>query len=318
MDQILDFGRTRVVKTKPLDLGAFVKEVAHVLRRTIREDILLQVETSSSPCIIDADAARIQQILLNLATNARDAMPNGGELRFAVKCHQGQPGSRPLEGSDDVTQWARLTVTDTGVGMPEEAWQHLFEPFFTTKGPQRGTGLGLAQVYGVVKQHGGRIDVESARNEGTTFTIYFPLMEDVPPAGTADTEPGIVAGQGETVLVVEDAEQILRAVNVGLTSLNYRVLCAANGLQALEMLGVEAVDLVLTDLVMPEMGGQALLQALREQGYPVPVLAMTGYAADGHDERLSDDDLRERGFADVIRKPFSIDELAALVRQALN
>lgn len=312
VDQILDFSRTQVMNTEPLDLGAFVENVVSILRRTIREDVHLLVDAPSQPCVVDADPTRIQQILINLATNARDAMPDGGELHVVVDCGSPPPDSPPANAPAGESGWARLIVSDTGVGMDEETRDHIFEPFFTTKGPDRGTGLGLAQVYGIVRQHSGCIDVESAVGEGTTFTIHLPLVMGL--IQRDDHEEGRVPpGRGETILVVEDAKRYRQAIKHGLESLNYRVLTAPNGRDALEILSLESVDLVLTDVVMPEMGGTVLLERLQQQAPELNAVAITGFPIDGDPEEL-----RDVGFTAVIDKPFSLRRLATVVRRVLD
>ncbi len=197
--------------------------------------------------------------------------------------------------------------------MTNEVRDKAFEPFFTTKDVDKGTGLGLPQVYGIVRQHRGHIDIETELGRGTTFHIYLPRAEEPfqPRSEQAASYPP--DGHGETVLVVEDAVQILEAVRDGLTSLGYRVLTAADGREALQTVANEAVDLVLTDVVMPQMGGEALLEELRAQAPHLPVIAMTGYVIDKDAEAL-----KEMGFKSVIAKPFSIDDLAKVVRAALT
>jgi len=313
VDQILDFGRSQVIASAPLDLGPFVEEVAAVLRRTIREDIELLVEGPAEACVIDADPTRIQQVLLNLATNARDAMPDGGRLRIGIeRCHYSPDGRVPIEPAVE-PEWARLTVADDGEGMDEETKRHIFEPFYTTKQPDRGTGLGLAQVYGIVKQHRGHIEVQSAQGEGTTFTIYLPLIPGNPLELRDTGSTAAFSGDGETILIVEDAAKYREAIRDGLEALNYRVLTAGNGAEALALLSRKAVDLVITDLIMPEMGGRELAAAMREEACLVPSIAMTGYALDADPETL-----KGEGFREVIFKPFAIEDLSRVVRYALD
>ena len=308
VDQILDFSRRQVIDTESLDLGPFVEEMAGILRRTIREDIRLVVETPPHPCVVDADPTRVQQVLLNLATNARDAMPHGGLLRIVVEC----AWSALDENGKSGRRWVRLIVSDTGTGMDEETRKHVFEPFFTTKRPDEGTGLGLAQVYGIVKQHGGRVEVETAPGEGSTFTVLLPVAEGADRRKDGTSDPSI-RGSGETILVVEDTERYLRALREGLESLNYRVLTAADGQEALETLSGEQVDLLLTDLVMAEMGGEALLRRVHREVPDLKAVAMTGFARAGNGRAL-----REAGFTAVVGKPFSMQRLASVVHDALN
>lgn len=310
--QILDFSRSGLMESRPLDLGRFVHDVASVLRRTIRENIQLVVETPPGPCVVNADATRIQQMLLNLATNARDAMPRGGELRITVECLSCVSKDDRGDGRLPPGEWAHLVVSDTGIGMDEETREHLFEPFFTTKEPDRGTGLGLAQVYGIVRQHDGRIDVETALGQGTAFHIYLPLHDAVPMARASEGSAAEPQGRGETLLLVEDEETLRAASREALTSLGYRVVAAANARQALERLDGRRVSLVITDVVMPEMGGEALMRELTRRAPGVPVLAVTGYPIRDDVEQLT-----ELGFSDVLCKPFDAATLARAVHRNL-
>ena len=313
VEQILDFSRSAMLEMEPLDLVSFVQDVAIVLRRTIPENVHLQVQVGSRTCVIEADATRIQQMLINLAANARDAMPQGGDLRIGIERIEthGQE-TAPVEGMAEGS-WARIRVSDTGIGMSEEVRAHLFEPFFTTKAPDKGTGLGLSQVYGIVKQHDGYIDVESEEGEGTTFLIYLPCQDDERAEREAQKGSSTPVGRGETLLLVEDAEKVRVAIERFLESLGYRVLTAANGREAVELFDPEEVDLAITDVIMPTMGGEELLAALRSENAKLPVLAMTGYVLQKDLESIAG-----AGFTDVIHKPFDVEEIAALIRRTLD
>jgi signal transduction histidine kinase/ActR/RegA family two-component response regulator len=310
--QILDFSRSGLAESKPLDLSCFVRDVSDVLRRTVREDIELVVETPSRPCIVAADPTRMQQVLLNLVTNARDAMPSGGELRITVEGPPWPSREVPKDHRIPPVGWACLAVSDTGTGIDEAVRDHLFEPFFTTKEPDEGTGLGLAQVYGIVKRHGGRIDVETEVGEGTTFHVHLPLQEAEPPAREGRETEAEPRGRGELILLVEDEETLRKAGREALRSLGYRVLAAANAREALDRLDGQRLDLVITDLVMPEMGGGDLVRALANRCPDVPVLAVTGYAASDEGGQLT-----EEGFCDVLHKPFDASALARAVHRNL-
>jgi len=320
VQQMLDFSSRAMIRREPLDLAAFVDGLLDdLLRRTIPEHVKLALETSpaggDASLIVRADRGRIQQALMNLALNARDAMPDGGELRFALSPVEVKRDDRPPVPGMEPGGYVCLTVSDTGTGMTDEVQDHLFEPFFTTKDVDEGTGLGLAQVYGIVRQHHGHVDVTSTVGDGTTFRIYLPQAEDEDAVEDADDgEPAPTPrGRGETILVVEDAGPILRAVEAGLTSLNYRVVSAPDGQQAMAVMADEDVDLVLTDVVMPDMGGKVLLHELRAASPNLPVLAMTGHVLEE-----DGDALKEAGFSDVIPKPFSMPCLATLIRAALD
>ncbi len=325
VQQILDFSRSAMMETEPLSLVTLVREAMTLLRRTIPEHIRLVTEMTPHPCIVQADPTRIHQVLMNLALNAKDAMPDGGELHIQVEpvavAAGEEPGSsRRASGAARAElpdmppgAWARLTISDTGIGMSEKVQEHLFEPFFTTKEEGQGTGLGLAQVYGIVKQHQGFIDVDTAAGEGTTFNIFLPLVEKREEEEATEEYEMSPHGGGETVLVVEDAEQLRRAIQAGLHSLGYDVVTAANGHEALEAVSAQDVELVLTDVVMPHMGGEALLRQLRAADPGLKVIAMTGHVVDTDVKGLE-----AKGFADALPKPFSMEELARVVRDVLD
>ncbi len=318
IQQILDFSRRAMMETEPVSLVSLAEDALALLRRTIPENVRLTAQLTSHPCTVQADATRIHQVLMNLALNAKDAMPKGGKLCIQVDrvCvgADGEPGSTSHARPPDMAPgaWARLTISDTGAGMSKEVQDHLFEPFFTTKEEGKGTGLGLAQVYGIVKQHQGFIDVETAVDEGTTFTIFLPLVEDDDEEQAAERE-STQRGRGETILVVEDAQRLRRAIEIGLEASGYHVITATNGREALEIVSQQDVDLVLTDVIMPEMGGEALLRSLRAEYPHLNVIAMTGHIVDTRIEELQD-----AGFADALAKPFSMGELTRIVRTVLD
>ncbi len=307
VQQILDFTSNAMLNRRVLDLEAHTEKVLNTLRHTIPEHIRISLEMGRGDTNVLADPARIQQVLTNLVLNARDAMPDGGDLRFALS----RSGS-----------WVCLSVSDTGTGMSEEVQAHLFEPFFTTKEMGKGTGLGLAQVFGIVRQHEGTIDVETEPGEGTTFHIYLPAQD-----AQADEEPGdppapVPRGRGETLLLVEDEARVRDAIKQVLESVGYHVLTAKHGSEALARCqaprwsrsNTRPVDVVITDLVMPKMGGKALLAELRRSDPELPVLAITGYAVEGDNRQA----LLDAGFADVIAKPLDVQGLVRRIRQILD
>jgi CheY-like chemotaxis protein len=313
VQQILDFSRSAMVETEPLDLADLIQESLTLLRRTIPEHIRLVSEVTCRPCIIQADPTRIHQVLMNLTLNAKDAMPDGGQITIGLQSVRVAPDDEPPVPDMSPGAWAYITVSDTGVGMSDEVRSHLFEPFFTTKEEGEGTGLGLAQVYGIVKQHHGLIDVDTAPGEGTTFAVYFPLIQNGSEPGSEEEETVPLEGNGEKILVVEDADPLRQAVRAGLEAFGYRVVTATDGRAALETLVHDDIDLVLTDVVMPGMGGEELLKHLREQGHGTKVIAMTGHVVD-----IDVQGLRAEGFAEALPKPFSIEQLAAVVRRTLR
>ena len=343
VQQILDFSGRSMLRTQVVDLQPLTQDVMDILQHTIPEHIRLSLEMKvdgsaedGQPFMVRVDPARIQQALTNLALNARDAMPGGGALRFELSCIEvttDEPlpiaASSPRADVIEEGQWICLIVSDTGIGMTAEVRDHLFEPFFTTKDVDEGTGLGLAQVYGIVRQHGGYIDVETELGQGTTFRIYLPAyQEEAHVDSDAVSKPKSEAslsppeGQGETILLVEDEEALREAEREMLESLGYRVLTAANGGEALALCQSprwsgdpprRQVDLVITDMVMPEMGGKELVRELRKKNPSLGALGITGYSGEAVTEVL-----REVGFLDVIHKPFEMEALARVIRQALS
>ncbi len=324
VQQVLDFSRRSPMETHPVDLKSFIKEMVRVLQRTIPENIslVLEAEKDVAPLTVDADPTRIQQVLMNLAVNARDAMPGGGVLSIALSREEVRLDAEPPVAGVELGEWICLAVADTGSGIPPDALPHIFEPFFTTKEPGKGTGLGLAQVYGIVTQHGGHIGVETELGQGTTFRVYLPVCQPREDDIAQEEAAAVTPGKGETILLVEDNERIRKAGLAILESLGYQVLTAANGREALgvyqeaERARLEqrgGIDLVLTDLVMPEVGGLELIRELRKANPALKALGITGYA-------LVEDllELREEGILDIVYKPFDVSALARVIRQVLD
>jgi PAS domain S-box-containing protein len=323
--QVLDFSRRSMMETVTVDLTSLVEEAVAILRRTLPENIHLLLEVGRDEYTVNVDPTRVHQVVMNLATNARDAMPEGGELRIGLSRVEVRaegvllggevpPEARPPVAGMSAGEWVCLSVLDTGTGMTEEVRSHLFEPFFTTKGPGKGTGLGLAQVHGIVKQHRGYVGVETEMGQGTMFRVYLPVHEAAVEEIMEEEATAVPVGRGETVLLVEDEEKLREAGCEILESLGYRVLAAMDGAEALRLYRSEGgVDLVVTDLVMPEMGGRELMRELRGENPRLKGLAITGYAlTEGMEE------LRGEGLLDVVQKPFDVDTLARIVRRALD
>ena len=316
IEQILDFGRRSVLERQPMDLAPFMKEQVKMLERTLPESIRIELRLIGRPAEyrVSADPTRIQQVIMNLAVNARDAMAQAGSGRLQIGLKQVRLNADNGIGAE-AGDWVVATVSDTGAGIPPEVQAHIFEPFFTTKGPGEGSGLGLAQVYGIVKQHQGHIEVASLPGKGTTFTFYLPALPVVQPEVETHGEQPLVYGQGELILVVEDDETVRAALVSGLTMMNYRIIEAGNGRQALEILAERGgeIDLVLSDLVMPELGGRGLLKQLAENGTPYKVILMTGYPLGEEVVELSD-----QGMFDWFRKPVDLNRLSQVVHEALQ
>jgi PAS domain S-box-containing protein len=316
IQQILDFSRQSVLERQLLDLLPFMKELVKLFDRTLPEHIQIELNHIGEEFIIHADLSRIQQVMMNLAVNARDAMPDGGRLRISLaQLQTEQPGPLPIRDMPP-GQWIQIQITDSGTGIPAEVLPKIFEPFFTTKGVGRGTGLGLAQVYGIVQQHKGHIDVQTKLGEGTTFLLYFPAIVEPSGKGAAMlNEVSLQQGQGQTVLIVEDDPATRKALESSLSFLNYKIVEATNGREALAILETEAepIALVLSDVVMPEMGGIALLHAMRKRRLTTPVVLLTGHP-------LSEDmeNLREFGLAGWLPKPPNLVNLGHMITQVLT
>jgi PAS domain S-box-containing protein len=314
--QILDFSRRTVVDRHLLDLLALLRQQVELLQRTLPEHIELELSSAPGDYFVKGDPTRLQQVLMNLAFNARDAMPDGGQLLITldhVAVHSAHDA--PLPGMI-AGAWVRLTVRDSGLGMPAEVLNHIFEPFFTTKEPGKGTGLGLAQVYGIVGQHDGHITVSSRPGHGAAFTIYLPAQRT--PAGDAgDTAAAgaLPLGHGEAILVVEDDAPLRATVVELLESWGYRVQQASDGADALAMLvdRHESVDLVLSDAIMPRLGGVALFKELRARNLEQPVILMSG-----HPLIRDVDELRGLGLFAWITKPPEAERLAQTIAAALQ
>jgi PAS domain S-box-containing protein len=316
--QILDFARKNIVAKRPLELTRFLEEMVNLLERTIPENIQLdlKIEPNQKTYLLNADLTQLQQALTNLAVNAADAMPTGGILQFHLAQFTLAVGQRPPCPEMVPGDWLALSIVDTGVGMPLEVQLHLFEPFFTTKEVGQGTGLGLAQVEGIVKQHEGYIKVKSRVGQGTTFTLYFPPLPTLQPAASPEIarEERKLQGQGKVILLVEDNKFVREVVEAMLKGLGYQVLTAANGRSALEVYDLhrDSIALVITDLTMPEMGGFALAEALQAKNRAVKILAMTGYPLNMKPEDLT------RGIAGWLQKPLSLEQLAQQLEQTLQ
>jgi PAS domain S-box-containing protein len=311
--QLLAFSRKQILQPKVLDLFALIQRMEKMLARPLGEDIALTVVASDQPAPVKADDGQLQQVIMNLAVNARDAMPQGGRLTMKVEnvtFAENDP-HRPHEVIP--AEYVCLSVHDTGTGMSQEIISHIFEPFFTTKGLGKGTGLGLSIVYGIVKQSEGYIYVESKEGQGTTFWIYLPKAADeIGETLVHDSEARQERGS-ETVLLVEDDEAVRRLIRRSLEGRGYVVLEAANGQEALRLCDEkhDQIHLLLTDVVMLGIGGRQVAEAFRTLNPDAPVILMTGYA---DRENLGDAD---ESFT-VVTKPIGMEELLAKVQRALE
>jgi two-component system, cell cycle sensor histidine kinase and response regulator CckA len=312
--QLLAFSRKQVLETRVMDLNLVVARAEAMLQRVVGEDVALTSTLAPSLFPVRADPGQIEQIIMNLVVNARDAMPRGGSLtletaNLEVAAQAGHPESEPGPG-----RHVMLAVTDTGGGMTREVLAHLFEPFFSTKGSE-GTGLGLATVHGIVKQSGGSVRVQSEPGKGTTFRVYLPAAADDALVVVTGAGRRAVASGSETVLLVEDEEGVRALCRLVLQSCGYNVLAASGAAEALELAAAHAgeVGLLLTDVVMPELGGRLLAQQVEALCPGLAVLYMSGY---------TDDTVLRHGVlaADTafLQKPFTPAALAGKVRQVLD
>jgi two-component system, cell cycle sensor histidine kinase and response regulator CckA len=278
--QLLAFSRKQVLIPKDVDLNQAVTDLQSMLARLIREDITLECDLSAAPAVIRIDPTQVEQVLLNLVLNARDALPAGGEIRLEVARVPRSQVELPPELQPATTDYVRLRVIDNGVGIPAEARSHLFEPFFTTKGIGKGTGLGLASVYGIVRQSNGFITVDTEPGKGTVFTMHFPAVSSVPSKVRKRSTLAAPTAGGETILLVEDEDAVRVIVAEILRRQGYHVLEAASPGAACDVFDSRAseIDLLLTDIVMPGMNGPALAQRLIGQRPDLRVLFMSGYA----------------------------------------
>ena len=317
--QILDFSRKAVYERQVLDLLPLLKEAARLLRQTLPESIEITLDATPDEYFVLADPTRMQQMMMNLALNARDAMPDGGALQIGLGRVTIGAGARvPTVGMGAPVgpgEWVQVVVSDTGAGIRPEHMAHIFEPFYTTKEVGKGTGLGLAQVQGIVAQHEGQITVASELGAGTIFNIYLPATTSQVPEEEAASVPARPQGHGECVLLVEDDGDVRASLALLLEGWNYRVVQAANGQEALAWLArpPQQVDVILSDVVMPRLGGVGLVKALRKDGVTTPVILMSGYTA-----IAARAGLKEAGVLAWLDKPPSSAALAGALASALG
>jgi CheY-like chemotaxis protein len=300
--QLLTFSSRQVVRPRDVEVNALARDAQRLLRRVIGEDIDLQLALDPDAGVVHLDAGQFEQALVNLAVNARDAMPGGGRLRVSTARVEKPDGP-----------FVAVAVSDTGVGMDAATRARIFEPFFTTKPPGKGTGLGLATVFGIVKQAGGTVVVDSAPGKGSTFTLLIPAAAgDARPDATRSGHPPTPHGH-ERILLVEDDPRVRHLAQRVLELHGYEVVDAAGGAEALEVPSRAPFDLLLTDVVLPGMSGRELFEALAARHPGLRVLFMSGYAADA----LAHHRVSELG-APFLEKPFAVAALVQAVRDALD
>jgi PAS domain S-box-containing protein len=313
-DQLLTFARRRHMDTQVIQFNDHVVGITDMLRRTLGEQVALSSSLARNLWAVRADPGQVQSAIVNMAVNARDAMPQGGKLVIETRNIVLDADHADFHSELTPGEYVQLSISDTGSGMPPEVRDRVFEPFFTTKEKGRGTGLGLAMVYGFVKQSGGHVTIYSEVGHGTTFNLYFPRVDGIEREASAKMPGNGYPAARETILVVEDDERVRKLTITRLQLIGYRVLEASDGLRALDILSRDdAIDLVFTDLIMPGgMSGRDVAARARQLRPGIKVLLTSGYA----EELVHGDDL-EREELKVLRKPYHQNELVAVLRQAL-
>jgi len=314
--QLLAFSRKQMMQPKVLDMNELVLDIENLLRRVIGERFDVITQRDATDGRVRADPSQVEQVVLNLGVNARDAMPTGGTLIIRTANVQlDQNRAREIGAQTPAGDYVELSVTDTGCGMDEETKSRIFEPFFTTKGPGKGTGLGLATVYGIVRQSGGAISVESEVDKGSTFRLYLPRENAPVDYIRAADLPAVKFDNSETVMVVEDEEIVRELVCEVLEDYGYTVLCASQGAEAMQMAHNHRgkIDLLVTDVIMPEMNGHELATKLTHERPNMKVLYVSGY---------SDNDIGDHGTLDprydLLQKPFTPQTLARKIREVIQ
>jgi PAS domain S-box-containing protein len=310
--QLLLFGRQETAPLAILDLNSVVTEIESLLSRTIGEHVELSVRAATEVIPVNANRGQVEQVLVNLAVNARDAMPDGGRLTIETSIVDVDDSFARLHPDLKVGRYAQLSVSDTGTGMPPDVLERVFEPFFTTKSRGHGTGLGLATVYGITAAAGGTVSIYSEPGLGTTVRVYLPVADEAITPRPRPT-PRRPTGRGETILVVEDEAALLEVTARILRRAGYTVVESLGGDHALDALGAQAVDLLLTDVVMPVMSGPELVSRARQAHPDLVVLFMSGYSQGVlGPQRGFDDDVA------LIHKPFNEEQLVDQVQAALT
>lgn len=314
--QLLTFARREPARSQVIDLGRYLGDNLGLLKRIVGGGVQLELQLAPEVPNVRFDPTQLEQVLVNLVSNARDAMPEGGTITLAVKRADSAPGA-PAGTGTPAAGYVLLTVSDTGPGIPEGVRERIFEPFFTTKGDRGGTGLGLAVVYGVVRQHGGYVEAKSLAGRGAVFEIYLPGTREKEVVVEAEPWSRPLAGGTETIFLVEDRDSVRATIVRHLRSAGYTVEDFRDGAEVLERMErgpLPSPDLVVTDLAMPRMDGEQLVVRLKEVWPKVPVLIVTGYDARASAERMMEEGLAD----DLLEKPFESEQLLSAVRQLLD
>jgi len=314
VDQVLAFARGVDGERVTLDPGAIIDEVDKIIQETFPDRITVETEVDDALDTIVGDATQIQQVLMNLSVNARDAMPDGGTLAIEAENVELTEDDARRNIDAEPGPYVRITVSDTGTGIPDDALDKIFEPFFSTKPEGEGTGLGLSTAYSIVKSHDGFIDVRSEQGEGTTFRIFLPVTIVENEETEEEPDPDDTRGHGEVVLIVDDEEFIRDTAQQTLESAGYRAIVAADGEEALELMDdySDAVDAVITDLRMPNMNGHELIDVLCERYPSLPIIAASGASDSEAEEPV------EAGARKFLPKPFTAEKLYAALHDVLR
>jgi two-component system cell cycle sensor histidine kinase/response regulator CckA len=316
--KLLAFSRRQQIETRVIDLNDAIGDILTLIERLIGEHVIVSFKEDPELRPVTADPSQIEQVVMNLCVNARDAMPKGGKLIIETRnvsldehyCRQ-YPNCLPGE-------YVQVLVSDNGQGMDQETLDRIFEPFFTTKDVDKGTGLGLSMVYGIIKQHRGHINVYSEPGRGTTFKVYLPVTSQAVAADAEAPSRPLAAGGTETILVADDEEALRNLSREVLSALGYSVIVAENGEDAVRLYDEHStsIDLLLLDVVMPTLGGLEVFQSIRENGEAPPVIFMTGYSSEILDSSKAD----ELGLSHlpVIQKPYTLEQLGKIVRETLD
>jgi nitrogen-specific signal transduction histidine kinase len=310
---LLAFSRKQMINPQPVHIDTLIVNTGKLIRRIIGEDIEFCTEFSGKKLFVMADAGQIEQVLMNLATNARDAMPRGGRLSISTKRVMINGGSEALYDLSAPGKYALISISDSGTGIDKKSMGRLFQPFYTTKEVGKGTGLGLSIVYGIIKQHKGAVMVCSEAGLGTTFNIYLPLIDKC--AGDEESEmPSAIAGGTETILVAEDEFIVGEYLKILLGKAGYRVMVAGDGEEALAMFEEhDDISLVLSDVVMPKKNGVEILMEIKKRKPGIKVIFISGYSA----EFIQKMGIIEDG-VDYIAKPFEKNHLLRKIREILD
>jgi two-component system cell cycle sensor histidine kinase/response regulator CckA len=311
--QLVAFSRKQSAHPQTVDVNSVVRSVEKLLCRLIGEDVALTVRTTDEACAVRVDPGHLEQVLMNLALNARDAMPEGGSLMIETG-EEFVTTAANMMTSGSIRRHVRISMLDTGAGIPEDIRGRIFEPFFTTKTPAKGTGLGLSMVYGIVSQAGGLVRVRSEPGHGTAVDVLFPCAGDLIPSDVPVTPTPIPTGT-ETILLAEDDGAVRRLATRTLTNLGYHMLVAESGEKAIELARAypERIHAVISDVVMPGMSGPSLVSRLEASRPDIRVLYVSGYT----DERMEEHGVFEEGLS-FLRKPFTPEEIARALRAVLD